>query len=84
MASESGGAADFNRPHDAQLLKRQTARFAVVGAILPENTGQFVNRPGHSYGFFGRGLAVVSGFPFLSSWSSGLTVAETTCGATRV
>jgi hypothetical protein len=46
MSSQGGGAAELNGAHDTQLLKRESAGGAVSLAMLPENAGQFVNRPG--------------------------------------
>ena len=46
MTSEGGGAARFNRPHHAQLIARQPALSAVIGAVLSKNAGQLMGRPG--------------------------------------
>jgi len=46
MASQPGGSAELDGAHDTQLLKRESACGAVSLAIVPQNGGQFENRPG--------------------------------------
>jgi hypothetical protein len=47
MAAGHGGTADFDGAHDAQLLERQPACFAVSFAVLSKNAGQFESGPAH-------------------------------------
>ena len=56
MAAERGGATHFDGAHDAQLLKRQTAGFAVSVSVLSKNAGQLESGPAHIYLFGGGGF----------------------------
>jgi len=78
MAAESGGAADFDGAHDAQLLKRQFMRRPEGFTVLSKNAGQLESGPAHVYLFDWSGfLAAVFCSGKTPSRSSGLRVPAT-------
>jgi hypothetical protein len=48
--AEFGAAADFNRPHQAQLRVRQRVFVAIGRTVLAKDLGQLESGPGHGGG----------------------------------
>jgi hypothetical protein len=86
MSAQRGRTADFDGAHRAQLPQRQFVRLPVPLAVLSKNAGQLESWPVHRYfflpaGVFAAGRILAAG---RSRRSSGLMVAATTWGDTRV
>jgi hypothetical protein len=59
MSAECRGAADLNRPHEPQLVQRQTVAFAIALSEAAENVGKLKAGPGRRAGMRGHGVGPV-------------------------
>jgi hypothetical protein len=62
MPAQSGGPADFDRVHDAQLGAWQTMAVPVGGSVAAEDVGHFQGRAGHRSGRFRSTLGLAIAF----------------------